>query len=299
MAWLYFILIAQLLYTFSNFIDKTVISGYIKDYKALIVFTTIVGFAAFYLLIGIFGVPTVDLQSGAILVLTGIFSIWGLALYFIGLAKEETSKVIILFRLTSVFILILSYLFLNERYTFIQLVGYFLILAGTVFAVNTTKNTGWKQSPSFWYIVGYDLFAAISAILIKYTSQTVGFEDILIFEAFGVGLGGLVFFVSFRQVRRSFFKTIWRLEPVTIAMVVVNEIIFLMAKSLTFFAFSIGPLALVNLFSNVDIFFGIILGALLTFLNPKLFNERIDRAEFNKKLVSGLTVTAGVYIIFS
>ena len=126
-TWVLLSILAPAILTVVNFTDKYILERQIKDYRGFAIFSAIVGLTAGALLWVATGFPTLPLTDGLLVVLTGVLAVFGTALYFQVLSKEETSKVIFLLQLTPVMVLALSVLFLGDKLSLRAFAGFVLI----------------------------------------------------------------------------------------------------------------------------------------------------------------------------
>ena len=77
-----------------------------------------------------------------------------------------------------------------------------------------------------------------------------------------------------------------------------NEIIFVIGKSITFYAYTIGTATLVSVVGSTQVFFGIIFGLLLTKFAPKILKEDVSTRELTKKIVSAVALFVGLWLVY-
>lgn len=298
MNWVLIALLAPAIYTLNNFIDKYLVSDRIKDYRAITIYTAIVGIfggTAFWLLTGM---PILSPYDSIIVLITGILTICGLPIYFKALSEEETTTIIILFQSIPVFALILGFFILGETISPIQIIGFLLILSATTLAtLKKTKGERFKISSVFFYVLIFNFLWALAGVLIKLAINANSFKQILPYESWGIGIGGLALFILFPGIRSAFLKSIKKLKKPTIGVLFGNEIVFLIGKVTTFLAYSLGPVALVSVLGGTQVFFGLLYGTTLTFLFPKLFKEDLSRRTLVKKAALGVLVIIGILLI--
>jgi drug/metabolite transporter (DMT)-like permease len=243
------------------------------------------------------GRPLLPPIDAGIIILTGIITIFSIVIYFKALSIQETSVVILLFQLSPLFTLLLSVLFLRESLTPQQYIGFVLILAATILiALPREKNT-WAFPKGFWLIVLYDAMFAIIGILLKYSSSESSFNQIIAFESFGMGLGGILIYIFIPTIRNAFLKSRKMLFKKALPVIVLNEILFVLAKSLGYYAFILGPVTLVSVLSNVQVFFGLLFGWILTILIPHTFHEDISKKGLALKAGTAFLLFVGLYFM--
>lgn len=299
MNWVFLALLAPALYTISNFTDKYLISNQVKDYKALSIYTTIVGFIAGTTIWVFTGFPILSFFDALIVISTGIITVWSLPIYFKALSQGETTTIIILFQIIPVISLILAFFILGETITLKQLLGFIIILMSVIVAsLKKTNNKVFSLPSTFFLVIIFNTMWAFAGVLIKFAINANSFSKILSYESWGIGIGGLILFLVFPQIRNAFLKNIKSIKKRTLNVLFINEVIFVMAKAITFLAYSLGPVALVSLLGGVQVFFGIIYGFVLTLLFPKLFNEDIRSKTLIKKGILACLVLFGIMLLY-
>ncbi len=292
--WILFALLSPAVYTITNFVDKYLLSNKVKDYNALPIYTAGVSFI-FGLIWWLFaGMPILPIKDAGIIIITGIITIFSIYVYFKALSIQETSMVILFFQLSPIFTLILSMIFLNEIITLKQYLGFGLILGGTSILALPNKKTNWTIPKGFWLILVYDLMFALISIILKYSTYESSFSQIIFYESFGMGMGGLIMYLLVPTVRKAFNKSRKKLFKYALPIIVVNEIVFIIAKSLGYYAFVIGPVTLVSVIANVHVFFGLLFGYGLTMIMPKFFHEDISTEKMALKIGAAIFMFIGL-----
>ena len=131
------------LYSLINFVDKYLIEKYAKqgNVGSLILFSSAVGIPA-SLIIWFFNraVANVSFFEALILILNGImYTLW-LIPYLYALKEDETSVVSPLFQISSIFTVILGFIFLRESLNFVQTLGILSIMLGATGLTLEIKN---------------------------------------------------------------------------------------------------------------------------------------------------------------
>lgn len=294
-AWLIFALISPAIQAFVNFTDKYIISSRIKDYRAFFMYGSILAFIIGVPLWALAGFPILKATDAFLVILTGVFSIWGSVFYFKALQKEHTSTVVFLFQLIPILVLIMSAIFLKESLSLKELLGFFLILVPALLVSNEEKFI--KINNSFLLVLTADILWALAAVIFKFVIETNDFFKILGYESIGWTIGGIIVFLLSRQVRKSFFETTKSMTKSTLGVVYLNETIWLTSKFTLFLAISLGSVSLVSVVASSQVFFAITLGWLLTLLFPQIFKENISRKGLLKKFSLAIVAIIGIALI--
>lgn len=298
MNWILLALLAPAIYTIVNFLDKYIVSNKVRDYRAMPIYGTIVALIVGTIFWIITGFPILGIKDALIVIFTGMLTIWAALLYFKALSKEETTMIIILMQLTPVISLILAFFLLNETILPKQFIGFFVILTSvTIASLKPTKKKLFNLSSAFFLMLIVSVMWSLSGVLIKFAISANSFSEILSYESWGLGLGGVILFLLFPNIRNAFIKSFKSLKKETLSFLFINEFIFVLAKGITFLAYVSGPVALVSVLGGTQVFFGIIYGTILTILFPKNFKEDIKRNSLLRKAILASFVLAGILLL--
>jgi drug/metabolite transporter (DMT)-like permease len=297
-AWITYTLIGAILYTAVGFVDKYNLSENIKDYRGMSIYSAIVGFITGTILWALTGFPILSIRDGGIVIFTGILSIVASAIYFKAMQEDNAIKVILLFQLIPIFVLILSSIFLHERITPLQYAAFFLILLSSL-AISSNGNLAniFKIDKSFKLMFVVDLLWAAGQVMFKFVVEAGHFVKVAAYESWGWAIGGLILYVAFKSVRKSFVSTAVSLPKLALLFVFGNEVLYIVSKLFTFWATSLGSVTLVNVLTSSNILITIVLGWLLTLALPKIFKEDLSVKNIVTKCAWALVMFGGVVLI--
>lgn len=297
MSWLVYALLAPLIFTVVNFIDKLILEKHVHNPLSMSPYIAIIGFFSGCVLFVLTGFPLPPIQDVAIVMFTGILVSFGALIYYRALSMEETSKIIVLIQIQPVMVLILSFLLLHETITAFQFVGFVLIL-GAAITLSVKRGMGGIQfSKILWMLLIINFIWSLSVVLFKFVANDGHFERFLPYESWGFAFGGLLIFLFVRSVREAFRASFRTISKGALATIAVNEMIFLCAKLLTLAAVALGPTALVSVLGGTQVFFGIVAGWILTLLVPSIYKEQIARNDLIRKGAVALVLFAGIACI--
>ncbi len=298
MSWLFYALLSQALYTTSNFVDKYVLEREIRDYRGMPIYTAIMGFVFGVLLWIVGGFPLLSARDALLVILTGVLVVWTSPLYFKVLSDEDTSQIIVLYQMTPVLVLVLSFIFLQEHISPEQLLGFVLILGAAV-GVSLKQGEGsvWL-SRAFWLVFLACLMVAVSAVLFKFVVDANTFVEVMAYGNWGLGLGGLILYLLFPGIRGPFNQSLRTVRKTALGIIFFNQGLFVLAKFVQFLAISLGPVSLVSVVGSTQTFFGILAGWLLTAMAPAAFHEDVRAATLLKKGLFGLMMFVGVWLVY-
>lgn len=296
--WLFLALLAPAIYTVVNFIDKYVVEDKVDDYRGMPIYAAVVALVFGTSFWFAMGRPVLSFQDAALVVGSGMLTMYGFALYFRVISQNHTSLVIMLLQLTPVFSLVLSFLVLGEIITLRQFIGFLLVLA-SVMAVSVKRGAKVLElSSAFYQILVADIIFAITGVLIKFTINANSLAKIVSYESWGIFLGGLTLFLLFPTVRHAFLTSFKSVGKPVLVILFFNEVLFIISKALTFLALALGPVALVSVLGSTQVFYGILYGSLLTFLAPATFQEDITLGGLLKKTILAVILLGGIWLIY-
>ncbi len=297
MSWLFFALLAPAVYAIVVFVDKYILEKEVPDYLGMPIYSAVIA-AFFGIIIWVAtGFPSLNLRDSLLIILTGVLTVFGLATYFKALSTEEASKITILFQMTPVLTLVLSYFFLGDKISLQQFLGFVLILISTI-GISVKKNLKeFHFSNIFFLILLTDFLWALAFVLFKFVTETNSFFNVISYECFGMGIGGFILYYFFPSIRNAFEKTNKQVGSRVIWYIVINEGIFFVSRLLTYLAISKGPVALVDVVGGTQVIFAIFYGLILTIIAPKIFKENIGKKDLIKKIAMGTLILVGLYLV--
>jgi len=297
MSWLVYALLAPLVFTIVNFIDKLILEKHVRNPFSMPPYIAVMASISGCVLFVATGFPIPPLRDVAIVMFTGVLVSVGALLYYQALSMEETSKIIVLIQIQPVMVLVLSFLLLHETISFLQFIGFVLIL-GAAITLSAKRGIGGLQFSSvFWMLLIVNFIWSLSVVLFKFVAGGEHFEQFLAYESWGFALGGLLIFLFVRSVRDAFRDSLRTVPRQALGIIAVNETIFLGAKLLTLAAVALGPTALVSVLGGTQVFFGIVAGWILTVLAPSIYKEQIARNDLIRKGAVALVLFVGIACI--
>jgi len=288
-----FSILAGFVWSVVNVIDKTVVSKLIRNPIFMIgvfCFTSLV--------IGLITFPF--LQSGLqgwawgwLFISSFAYTLANL-LYFYALKRDEPSRIIPLFSLSSIFLVFLSAIFLGEVFNFKTYLGIFIIIAGSVI-ITTRKNImNAFTSKSLWLMVLSCLGFAIVAVINKYLLNSYSYWQIFGFQRIMVGLLGPLFILfffsnikqSFQQIKKKYIV----LNSLAETMNLLGALLFLVAISFWY-------VTLANTIVSIQYIFIFLWALIISRFKPSLFSEEVNRQIIFQKIAAIILIIGGVFLI--
>jgi drug/metabolite transporter (DMT)-like permease len=297
MGWFFYATLAVSLWAVVNLIDKIIVSGYLQNPKVLFMLAGI--FASLPVLtIPFVEFKVIPLGYALVAILAGILFLYGMLPYFYALFADEVSRVIPIGELMPIYVLLFSYVFLGERLTTNQYLGFLLLLAGgiSISLKIQRKSVTLRKGACFMLISG--LIFATHFVLSKFVYNFVDFWNGFLWIRVGVAIGLLPLFCVTAH-RKEFIAEMTKARMIVKLGVVTSETLTLLGTCLFNFAIAIGSVSLVNSMTAAQpmiVFLGV---TLISWKYPRLLHEEIHRNTLLLKLAAMSLILAGGGLVYS
>ena len=226
---------------------------------------------------------------------TGMILIYSYGFYGKALEQGDTSSLVILFKLIPVVTVILAFAFLGQTLSSNELIGFVIVLAGaTIISFEKTKGIFIK---GFGMILIAILMWSVMTLFVDYGLTKMSFWDYLMLDNLGSALAGLTMFII-PSIRRQVIEGIKTARIGKYIWFSWNNVLDFFGQLSIKKALAIAPSAgLVTVVMQVQSFYAIIIGVLLTLLIPNIIKEDISTNTLVKKIVGAVIMFLGVYIL--
>ncbi len=297
-TWLVYALLGPALFAVVNYIDKYIVERRIQNPHVIPIFSGIWGIILGTIIWVVTGFPILPLADTLYVFAAGSILIFAAILYFKALAKDSTSTIILLFQMTPLITLAFGYVFLQQYINIRQLGGFFLILGSVIVYSIHKEHKQFKLTRSFYLILLVDILYATAALLMNKATGVNKFTDVLSYQSWGMGIGALIISVCFPNIRHAFRDTIKSIQKNTIGILLLDETLYVIAQSISFYAYTLGPIALVNVLEGSQTFYGVIYGFILAYMYPRLFKEEIIHTSLLKRVGVTIAIFTGLWLIY-
>lgn len=258
-----------------------------------------------------FGFHWIGFQQAVISIATGVIFVYGILALFFAINKSEASRVMPVVGATiPVMTFFLSVLFSIEKLASIQIAGVAaLIIGGLLISFElplksnrlASRQAG-KFFQGFYYAILAGILLAIEAVLFKYLGERDGFVNVFIWTRWGVVLGALslLLFSNWRGVILNSFKGTKKSSNEnykTGGLFVFNKVLGGVGSVLTKKAITMGSATIVNALVSVEYVFILLIGLLLSFEFPAIFQEKKAIKSVAQKIISIIIISIGVALI--
>lgn len=227
--------------------------------------------------------------------IVALFDLGYLVPYYVALKHIDTSIVTALFALGRVVILVLSYVFLDERLSFVQYLGFMIIILSSIFlSITSYKNI--TLNKAFYLMVLSSFMHSLFLVLEKYVINKDGnWVNMVFYPSVFSMIIPFVLFFSVKLRREIGFN--FALFKGNIKLFIMMEIFsFIALCTITFVLPYISVEAKAAISSTTPIFvliMGVILGKCF---NVKIL-ENITKKEVIKKVAMFLLIGVGTYLV--
>src|SRR5512136_193867 len=209
MYWLIYAFSGPVLWALSTHIDKYLVERYFKhgSVAVLMVFTAIIGALALPF-IWLFrpDVAALDIQSMAVIAVSGILYMGAIYFYLQALQTEEASTVAPFFQAAGIFGLILGYFVLGEKLSHLQIIGVLLIIAGSVLlSLRFGQGAGRLRTRLIILMLACALALELSLLIFKFYAVRDEFWTTIFLNFAGEVLFGVILLLIAAN-RRQFKK---------------------------------------------------------------------------------------------
>lgn len=295
-SWIYFVLIAELMWAFTSLFDKILLSkNYIKSPLIFIVFNGLMNVLVFFLF-PFFNFELLGKIDILISILAGVFLTAGIMLYYKAVQHEEISRVLMLWQLVPIFVLVFSFLFLREVLTAGSFIGFFfLLIAGLVVSYKKSKDS-FRIGRAFYYMVASTFFISIFYIFSKHIYKAASFWNAFMWLRLSALAPVLLLLVP--SVRTRFLSDFKDMKSGAKRLILSKMTIDFSAFIVLGFAMLSGPVSLISALgsSTAPVFiFAITLVTSLHF--PKIVKEDINSKSVLIKISAIILIIAGIWFI--
>ncbi len=305
MNWLILVLITVIFDSTRIFIDNYISDYYFKGKGAVSqkLFYGYTFIALAVVLVLITGIDTSDSGQIIFFFLSGILNSFAGIPYYRALELDDSTNLGIFIQLAPVIYLIMSWLFLGETFSVLQLVAFAVILSAPLLIVMTTARRSRKiKLKAIFYAFLY-VFIAVSAniIFVKHNAlaENLKFFTEMAFVFLGKGVGNLIIMYTHPKWRRRFIAVVKNSRK-KVFRPLLSSCVFGVTKDFTYRAalFMAPSVALASAASDsstpIVIFF---MGILLTLIWPEFGREKLNRKSIIVHLIATILVVVGIVLI--
>jgi len=295
MNWIPIAVSSFFLFAIVSILDSIILKNYIKNELVYLIFNKILLGLLALILIFFVGLEIQNLTQLILSLVAGIIFFYGLLPAMKAFKIEEPSRMAPLWNLVPMFVLILSTIFLNERLSQLQYLGFaFLVVGGVMISTQKLKNL--KLSKGFCLMLLTAIIFSIYFILNKFIFSTTDFWHSFILIRIGT-LVAAVLPLFIPKYRKEVIVTIKRISVTAKSFVASHVILDLSAIALMSYAIFLDSVSLVNASESLQSVFTFIIALFLTWKFPRILKEKVNKKIIIQKIVSILIIAIGLCLI--
>lgn len=304
--WFLIALIAPILWSVINHIDKYILSKYQdgRGVGALLIFSSlssilVLPFIAIIYRSQIFNISFAD---SIVLFIVGFLSAIGFFFYLKAMDTEEASVVIPLFQFDAILGYFLSYFILNESLNLQQVLASVLILTGIVLLsleIDIENKIKLKKRILLLVITSSFMFA-LGGVLFKKLAIEDSFWVSIFWQYVGLTIFGGLVLIFYKKFRDSFLEMVFvpNIKFKLLSLNIFSEVLYMLGAIANNFAILLAPIALVFVVNSYQPLFVFIAGVLFTIFLPQFAVEKISKKHFLHKLISIIIILIGSYLLY-
>ncbi len=301
MHWLVASLIAPLIWSFINHVDKLLLSRYFHGggSGALMIFVGVVAIpAALVMMIYQPHVLSIDVRDAIILVGSGLLYNIAIYLYLVTLEKHDASYVVPFWQLTPVCAYVFGVFLLGEYLATEKLAGAALVMVGALLlSMRFGRRSVTLDLRSIILMTLSSATIALGYVFFKDVDQSVSFLSGMFWNQIGMALFGAGFFLvpSFRS---DFYLVLRENSAKVVGLNIVEQIFEVLGVAAANFAVLLAPAALVILVEySAQPVFVFAIGIVLSILFPRYVKEDLRAITLVQRACSILIMMTGLAFV--
>ena len=294
--WLFVALFAYAVLAVVGVMDKLILTKSVPKPIVFVFYSTVFVFPLFFLLPFGVNMPSVWTDH-LIFAVSGICFALGLWTMYIGYQESEISHVgPLIGAAIPLFVFLLSYIFLSERLTAINLAAVFVLIFGSLLISfeKSSRHNGWHKGMAWGVLAG--LLFAISHVTSKYAYDAYGFYNGFVWTKLWIGVFG-VFLLFFPSVRSVLFKKSPDKQTGRPFLIFTNKFLGVGGAVLIQYAISLGSVSLVNALAGVQYALLVIMVAATSKFWPNVLKETYSKKEIAQEIAAVVIISLGLILL--
>jgi drug/metabolite transporter (DMT)-like permease len=302
--WYFYALLGPATWALLNHLDKYLLGRFFNEDSAgpvLAVFTGAAG-TIMAITILVFGSSVFALtpRQAFFAMGAGLLLVASYIPYMMAMQRGEASIVASLYRLSPLFVFVLSYLVLGESLRPKQIAGGLVTIAGSITLIaDFDKHERKLDFSTFLLMCAACLMNACTVVIFKYIALEASFWTSAFWEYIGAGVFSVAAVFGVPSYRRTLFARLGSREAyVLVPITLFGESLNLLANLAVSFAGLMIPLALVSIVTGLHPIFLMLYGVLFTLFIPAFCRERLTRHQVTRKAVAIGVMCVGITVTF-
>jgi len=297
MTWLIIALAAYFLISLNITLDKVILRNSIPH---PVVYCFYMGLLSIFGLVFLpFGQLSFELSNIITGIIVGAVFLGALFVMYKAVFAHEASRVgPIIGAVTPIFVSLFSFLFLQERLGWQELVAFALLVAGGILiSVDLNGMDKSQKRKAALRILGISILSAlifgVYYVLLKHVYNQGTFVSGFVWTRFGSFLAAFLFLIPAKN-RQLIFGGTRHLKLNSGILVLANKTLSGVAFALLNYAIAIGSVTLVNAMQGLQYVFLLIVVAFLSKKYPKILSEQIHKKALTQKIIAIIIIGLGL-----
>lgn len=243
----------------------------------------------------------IDVTIGLLLVFSGFIYGFAGVPYYRALELDDSTNIGIFTQLSPVLYLIFGWFLLDQTFSPIQLLAFFVILSAPFLIILTTRKRSRKVKLRAVFFAFLYVFIAVlgNVLFVKVSNSEQNFITTVALVLFGTGVANLLIVFSLPKLRRRFKEVNKKSHRKVLRPLSINAIVRVVQQFTYRGALIAAPtVAIASVASDsaepIVIFF---MGLLLTLIWPKFGREKLERKTVLVHLIATVLVVVGIVLL--
>lgn len=298
MNWIFFAVIASMLWALDNVLDRYLLTKKLKEpytYNILTNFNDVIPALLVLILLPI----TFDKIFSPIAFFTGVLVVISLFYYNKAMMKDEASRVASLEWTSPILVAILALVFLGQKLLVTNYVGIGLVVLGAIL-VSREKISNGKiiVSPALGAILIFAVLCAIGEVVSDFSLDHIDYWSFFFWACIG-SVSCAVFLLGFRNIRKKFKAETKKLALRTFLIILAVSFFYYIAEVSFYVALTGGLVPLVAAIVATQPLFTLLYVGILRVYNPKILKEHFDGFNVITKIIGAVIIIVGVWFVIA
>lgn len=216
--------------------------------------------------------------------------------YSKALMVEEVSRITPLLQLIPIFVVLLSYFFLNENLVEQSCLGIAIMVIASVLISYKKTKTGSSISSALKFMIPCNLVASIDIILSKFLLGYLDYWSILFWYLLG-SFCGVLLLLTFSKPRKEFVESVPVVGKRTFFVALVGECLYFLSQIFWLIAASLANVSSVSALAGLEPFYVFGFMLFLSLFLPKILKEDVRKDVIFLKILSIALMFIGTFLL--
>jgi len=295
MDWLVYAILCPAFWGLNNVFYKFLMTKKFQSYFSMLSFMGLIDFL-FAIIICLVSPANFVFPYALFAMAVGLMPLLAFYFYSKALMVEEISRITPLFQFIPLFVVLLSFIFLNEILSMQRYFGIATIIIASLLISYRSSISGKSLSSALKFMITSSMVLAVHSILEKLLLSYIDYWSLFFWNLLGAFLG-VLFLLIFSKPRKEFANAINSVGKRAFAIVLLGEGVYFLGTISWLIAASMGYVSLVSTFAGLQHFFVFIYVLLSSLFVPDLLKEEITLGIITLKISAIALIFAGTWLV--